>query len=105
MIKISILYPNKKGERFDSNYYLKNHMPLSIEKQGESLKGISVEIGINAGVPDSEPPYIAMCHLLYDSIEDFSAAFTPHAELLMSDMKNYTDIQPVYQVSEVKILK
>lgn len=31
MIKISILYPNNKGARFDMRYYVDTHMPLSIE--------------------------------------------------------------------------
>jgi len=68
MTKISILYPNKEDGRFDKDYYLNIHMPLSIEKQGAALKGISVEIGIYGGIPDTKPPYIAMCHLLYDSL-------------------------------------
>jgi uncharacterized protein (TIGR02118 family) len=105
MIRISILYPNIENGRFDKDYYLNIHMPLSIEKQGEALKGISVEIGINGGNPETKPPYVAMCHLLYDSIESFWTAFTPHAELLTGDMINYTDIQPLYQVSEVSIYK
>jgi hypothetical protein len=29
MIKISILYPNTKGLRFDMRYYVDTHMPLS----------------------------------------------------------------------------
>ena len=49
MIRISILYPNTG--RFDKDYYLNVHMPLSVEKQGEALKGISVEIGINVQAP------------------------------------------------------
>ncbi len=80
-------------------------MPLSIEKQGAALKGISVEFGVNGGTPELKPPYVAMCHLLYDSVEAFWQAFSPHSELLMNDMVNYTDIQPVYQVSEVVIYK
>jgi uncharacterized protein (TIGR02118 family) len=103
MIKISILYPDTG--RFDKGYYLDIHMPLSIEKQGEALKGISVEFGINGGSPGLKAPYVAMCHLLYDSVESFQAAFAPHAQLLSGDMVNYTDIEPVYQVSEVRIYK
>jgi len=30
-IKISILYPNKPGARFDMRYYVETHMPRSIE--------------------------------------------------------------------------
>jgi uncharacterized protein (TIGR02118 family) len=103
MVRISILYPNTG--KFDKDYYLNVHMPLSMEKQGEALKGISVEIGINGGTVDSKPLYVVMCHLLYDSIESFESAFAPHAELLINDMKNHTDVQPVYQVSDVKIYK
>jgi uncharacterized protein (TIGR02118 family) len=42
-----------------------------------------------------------MCHLLFNSIEDFIAAFTPHAEVLQGDIANYTDIEPVIQFNEV----
>jgi hypothetical protein len=31
------------------------------------------------------------------------AAFMPHAEVLQGDMPNYTDIEPVIQISEVLI--
>ena len=31
MTKISILYPNTPGERFDLDYHVKTHMPLSIK--------------------------------------------------------------------------
>ena len=31
MIRISILYPNVKGSRFDFEYYVQKHMPRSIQ--------------------------------------------------------------------------
>jgi uncharacterized protein (TIGR02118 family) len=105
MIKISILYPNQKGSRFDMHYYLNIHMPMSIEKLGaaKGFQGVSVERGLSGRVPDSEPLYIAMCHFLFDSLEDFMAAFTPHATVLQEDMPNYTDVEPTIQVNEVAI--
>lgn len=103
MITVNILYPNKPGSRFDFYYYLEKHMPLSLEKLGGALRGASVEQGIT-GVPQGTPaPYIAQCHLRFDSAEAFLTAFMPHAELLQGDMKNYTDIEPVIQISEVRI--
>ena len=105
MIRISIFYLNKEGSRFDTDYYINKHMPLSIEKQGNALKGVSVEIGMNGGNAQIRPLYIAMCHLLYESIDAFETAFSPHSDILMRDMINYTDIQPIYQVSEVAIYK
>ena len=105
MIKISILYPNNKGSRFDMSYYLDTHMPLSIGllSTHSGFKGISVEHGLGGALPGTDAAYIAMCHFLFDSAEDFMAAFTPHASVLQGDMSNYTDIEPIIQVSEVLI--
>jgi hypothetical protein len=44
-----------------------------------------------------------MCHYLFDTAEDFMAAFMPHAPELQGDMPNYTDIATVIQVSAVAI--
>jgi len=105
MTKISILYPNKKNARFDIPYYVDTHMPLSIGLLGThpGFRGVSVEHGLSGAAPGSDPAYLAMCHFLFDSAEDFLAAFGPHAGKLQGDMPNYTDIDPVIQVSEVLI--
>jgi hypothetical protein len=44
-----------------------------------------------------------MCHFLFDTVEDFLAAFMPNAQVLQGDMPNYTDIEPVIQFNEVLI--
>ena len=105
MIKISILYPNTKGSRFDMSYYIDTHMPLSIGllSTHSGFKGVSVERGLGGALPGTDAAYIAMCHYLFNSAEDFMAAFTPHAAVLQGDMPNYTDIEPIIQVSEVLI--
>jgi hypothetical protein len=46
-----------------------------------------------------------MCHYVFDSAEDFLAAFQQHAELLQGDIPNYTDIQPIFQFSAVEITR
>ena len=48
---------------------------------------------------------LAMCQYLFDSLEDFLAAFNPHAAFLQGDMVNYTDIQPIIQISAVEIMR
>jgi uncharacterized protein (TIGR02118 family) len=103
MIRVSIFYPNKPGGRFDLDYYLNRHMPVTIERLGESLKGVTVEYGLTGAAPDAPPPYVAMCHLLFDSVESFQAAFFPHAAELQGDIPNYTDVEPGIQISEVKL--
>jgi uncharacterized protein (TIGR02118 family) len=104
MIRLSIMYPNKEGARFDIDYYINIHMPMSIQKLSPALKGLSVEEGLNVPeIPGIQPPYIAAAHLLFDSIAAFNEAFAPHSAVLQGDMPNYTDIAPVYQFSEVRI--
>ena len=105
MIKVSILYPNKTDGRFDMDYYLNNHMPMSIElfSAAPGYQGVSVERGLGGSASDAPPTYVAMCHYLFDSIESFMAVFIPNSAILQGDMPNYTDIESIIQISEVAI--
>lgn len=103
MIKVSIHYPNKAGSRFDVDYYINVHMPISINSLGAAIKEVSVDIGVSGALPGQAPPYVAMCHFICESAEAFYSAFMPHAEKLQGDIINYTDIEPVIQISEIKI--
>jgi uncharacterized protein (TIGR02118 family) len=105
MIKISILYPNKKGTRFDLQYYIDTHMPMSIGllSAHSGFRGVSVEHGLGGGAPGTAAAYVAMCHFQFDSDENFMAAFMPHASVLQGDMPNYTDIEPIIQINEILI--
>jgi len=103
MVRLTILYPNVEGKKFDKDYYIKTHMPLSIKLQADHVKHVSVEFGFSGGAPGSQPPYIVICNFLYDSFEDFEKAFMPHAEVLTKDILNYTDIETIIQFSEVKM--
>ena len=103
MIGINILYPNSKGSRFDIPYYLETHMPMAIRLLGAhpGYRGVSVERGIGGAVPGSEANYAVICRFLFNSLEDFMAAFGPNAETLQGDIPNYTDVEPVIQFNEV----
>jgi len=103
MIKVSVFYPDREGSKFDMDYYCRRHIPMAREKLGPACKGVAVEQGIGGATPGSRPGFIAMGHLYFDSIEAFQKAFGPHADAIMGDIPNYTDIQPTIQISEVKI--
>jgi uncharacterized protein (TIGR02118 family) len=107
MVRISILYPNTPGSRFDMAYYLERHMPRSIALLGAhpGFRGVSVERGLGGAEPGSPPAYVAMCLYLFASLEDFMAAFVPHAPELQGDIPKYTDVAPVIQFNEVMISK
>lgn len=103
MIKVSVLYPNKPGARFDMDYYCNKHFPLVKAKLGAVVKSVAVEQGIAGGTPGAPAAFIAMGHLYCDSVEAFLAAFGPHAQEIMGDIPNYTDIEPTLQISDVKV--
>ena len=103
MIKISVLYPNISGKKFDMAFYCNQHIPMIQQKLGAACKGVAVEAGLGGIEPGSPASYIAMGHLYFDSVEAFQTAFAPHAQAFMADIPNYTDLQPTIQISEVKI--
>ncbi len=101
MIKVSVFYPHSEDKSFDMDYYRSSHMPMVREKLGDACKNVAIDGGLGGGAPDSPPTYVAMGHLYFDSVEDFQSSFGPHAEAIMGDIPNYTDIEPVIQVSQV----
>ncbi len=103
MIKVSVFYPNREGSQFDMDYYCNQHIPMVQQTLGDACKKAAVDAGIGGGEPGSPATYVAMAHLYFDSVEAFQAAFGPYAEEIMGDVPNFTDIQAIMQVSEVKL--
>ena len=103
MIKISVFYPAQNGARFDMDYYLKVHMPMVREKLGEACKSMAVEQGLSGITPGTPPVYCVLAHMVFESVEKFQSAFAPHASAIMADIPNYTSLQPVIQIGEVKM--
>jgi uncharacterized protein (TIGR02118 family) len=103
MIKVSVFYPNSDGARFDMDYYRDRHMPLVRERLGAACKGIAVEHGLAGATPGSRPQFIAMGHVYFDSMQEFEANFGKHMKEFVADIPNYTNVQPVIQISEVVV--
>jgi uncharacterized protein (TIGR02118 family) len=102
-IRKKISHATQVTEAMSVRDYVEAHMPLSVEllSAHPGFKGVSVERGGGDTEPGSDPAYVATCHFLFTSIEDFMAAFIPHAARLQGDMLNYTDLKPVIQFGEV----
>jgi uncharacterized protein (TIGR02118 family) len=103
MISFSVFYPNEEGKKFDMDYYLSSHIPMVQEKLGEAIKGATVEQGLSGAEPGSPAAFVAVVHVLFNSVEALQSALGPHSEEIMADIPNYTDIQPTIQISEVKM--
>ncbi|NMO04683.1 EthD family reductase [Gordonia sp. TBRC 11910] len=102
MITVSVLYANSDDASFDIDYYVTKHMPMVQAKLGSALLDSQAEQGLASGTPGEKPPYVALCHLHFDSVEAFQGAFAPHAEEILADVANYTNIEPTFQISEIK---
>ena len=98
-----MLYPHSADAKFDMNYYVTKHIPMVRQKLGAACKGVAVEQGVAGGAPGAPPSFVAMGHLLFESADAFQKAFAPHANEIMGDIPNYTKIQPVIQISEIKM--
>ncbi|MGO4378188.1 EthD family reductase [Pseudoduganella sp. RAF53_2] len=103
MIKVSVMYPYAAGARFDHAYYREKHMPMLKQRLGDACLYYSVDKGIADGAPGTGPVYVAKCDFFCTSVEAYQAARAPHAQEIRGDIANYTDIQPVLQISEVVV--
>lgn len=103
MIKVSVMYPGHSGAHFDHDYYRHKHLPLIKSRMGAALNYYTIDKGLAGGAPGTPPAYVGMCHLVCDSLETYQASFTPHAKEILADIRNFTDIAPVIQISEVVV--
>jgi uncharacterized protein (TIGR02118 family) len=98
MVRVSVLYPRTSGKKFDIEYYKNHHMQL-VKKR---LAPLTVEIDL--GIPNSRgqnSPYIAIGYMTFESVDELITKYGAAAKELRSDIPNYTDIEPVMQISEV----
>lgn len=102
MIRVSVLYPNKPGARFDAKYYLDVHMPMAAKLLGSAMQSITAEIGLSGETPGEPAPYAAIAGFTCASTDEFLRAFLPVANQLQADIPKYTDIEPVIQFSTLK---
>ena len=101
MIKISLRYPNNGSGRFDIDYYVITHAPWVRRLMGDALKGFEIEQRVYGREPGSDPSYVAVAQLYFDPVEHFKFAYGANPAEIQSDIPNYTNIQPVMQVSRV----
>ena len=97
MIRVSVMYPNEKGKRFDLDYFATKHIGL-VHKKLDGAGLVRSEVDKAA---DPSSPFIAIGHLYFKSMEDFLNGFFPHAGEFTADMPNYTDLVPQVQISEI----
>jgi uncharacterized protein (TIGR02118 family) len=100
MAVFTVLYPAHDGAKFDHDYYNDHHIPLVKEAFAETgLIDVQVLTGVSAG--DGGPaPFVKIVTLFFRDAEAMQASLTsPQGAELTADLPNFTDIQPIVQIS------
>ena len=105
MIKVAIFYPNGEDKTFDMDYYSNKHMPMAADLFGDSLKAMSIDKGLANANPELPLQYVAIGYFYFDTMTAFENSMGPNSEKLKADVPNYTNIQPVLQISEVQTVE
>jgi uncharacterized protein (TIGR02118 family) len=101
VIRMSVYYPSQPGVTFDHAYYTGSHRQLVEESfRPLGLRQFEIERGV-AGFGGGPAPYVAVGHLLFDSMESFQAAWNARGGDIVADIPKYTNGQPVVQISEI----
>jgi uncharacterized protein (TIGR02118 family) len=101
MIRVLVLYPRVEGKRFDLDYYKNRHMPLVKER----LNPVKVEMDIGISRGDQRTPYLAVSHMIFESIEQLATRYAKAADELNADKLKFTDLDLIFQVSEIVSLE
>ena len=103
MIEIAILYPYAPGRRFNHDYYETVHIPMALELLGSTVRSVTVTRGVAPGPPWPDPTYSATSRFICESVDAYQRAVLPHLGPLQADLVNFSDCEPVIQISEITV--
>ena len=99
MIRVNVMYPKQDDGTFDYDYYLETHMPLVKDRWKDVVRSVEVYKGLS-GAGGAAESYVTIANLKFDSVEAFQQALEAHAQEIMGDIPNFTNIDPVIQIEE-----
>ena len=101
MYKVSVMYPNDQGAKFDFDYYRTKHMEIVTKH----LKPFGlVKTGVDKGVSgggDQPAPYICIGFLYFETLDGYDKGIAEAGSILRGDIPNFTNITPIRQISEI----
>ncbi len=102
MFKVTILYPNGEGKSFDMSYYEEKHMPMMAGFIGDNLQFYEIDKGIAGRTANDSIPFLAVGYFYIRDVAEYNKAIAANRETIVGDIGNYTNIQPIIQISEVR---
>lgn len=105
MFKVAILYPGGDDKTFDMDYYEKKHMPMMAGILGKNLKFYEIDKGVSGRTPNDKAPFVTIGYFYIRDVAEYNKAIAANRDAVINDIKKYTNIQPVVQISEIKRLE
>ena len=104
MIRVTVSYPNEQGKKFDWSYYTETHLPL-VHRHLDPMGLVRTEVdkGISGPDPTAPASFVAVAHLIFNTVGEVHEAFKAAGRAVMGDIPNYTDINPTIQISEMVV--
>ncbi len=103
MIRLTVLYPNLKGSRFNWDYYVNVHTPLAKKRFGDAVLRWEIDKGVEGEAPGSPAPYQVAAYITLTSEEDLRQVMEEHGKELKDDFRNYTNVYPRFLISEIAV--
>lgn len=100
MATISIVFPSSDDASFDYQYAQAVHVPLVLDRWGQSgLEKVELFRGVSSA-DGGAPPFLAVGFLRFTSLKHLQAAMTgEHAAEIGADIAMFTNVKPVLQVN------
>jgi uncharacterized protein (TIGR02118 family) len=99
--KVSVMYPNLDGAKFDMDYYRGTHMKIVMDNlKAFGLQRTGVDKGISGGA-GQKAPYICVGHLYFNRPDGYDEGIKKVGPVLRADIANFTNVTPVRLISEV----
>jgi uncharacterized protein (TIGR02118 family) len=105
MFKVEILYSNGDGKTFDMEYYEKKHMPMMAGFLGKNLVFYEIDKGIAGRTPNEKVPFLAVGYFYINDVAEYNKVIAQNIDTILNDIKKYTNVQPIVQISEIKQLR
>lgn len=102
MFKVAVLYPNGENKTFDIDYYEKTHMPMVAGFIGKNLKFYEIDKGIAGRRPNDKVSFVAIGYFYINDVAEYNKSIAQNRDAVINDFKNYTNIQPIVQISEIR---
>lgn len=102
LYKVSILYPNGEDVTFDLDYYQREHMPMVAGFLGDNCSFYEIDQGVAGRTPNEKPTYVAIGYFYIKNVSEYQKSIGQNRETIVNDIKKYTNIRPIIQISEIK---